>query len=119
LAERLEIVRTGFRYGALPDPATGRGHRDVQATQLLGGGVQDLLGGLEVGDVDRIEVAVDPGRDLLAVRSLAVENRDAGTTGMQQLGAGAAHARGTADHDDLLPLISIQTSLFVRAVPAQ
>src|SRR6185437_14562976 len=34
LAERLEIVRTGFRYGALPDPATRRGHRDVQATQL-------------------------------------------------------------------------------------
>ena len=74
----------------------------MQATEFVDRGLQGLLGAGEVGDVDRIERAADAGRDVLAVRTLAVEHRDTGPARGQQLGAGAAHARGAADDDHLL-----------------
>src|SRR5271168_521192 len=110
--EGLEIVRTGFRHGPLRDAATGRGHRDVQAAEFVDRGLQRFLGSGEVGDVHRVEVAADSGRDILAVGPFAVKDRDAGTTGVQQLGAGAAHARGAADDDDLLA-VDLHPNLLV------
>src|SRR5581483_9814307 len=112
--EGLEVVRTRFRHRALGDAAARGGHRDVQAAEFLDGGLQRLLGRGEVGDVQRVEVATDGGRDVFAVRSLTVENRDAGTPGVQQFGARAAHARSTADHDDLLA-VDLHPYLLVLA----
>jgi hypothetical protein len=110
-------MRTRLRHRPLGDAATGRGHDDVQAAEFVDRGLQDFLGAGEVGHVDRIELAADAGRDVLAVRALAVEHRDAGPASGQQLGAGATHARSAAD-DDYFLAVDLHPNLLVGQLHA-
>ena len=101
-------------YRPLADAAAGRGHDDVQTAELVDRGLQVLLDGRVVGDVDRVEVAVDTGRDLLAVGA----SRSRIATLAPRSCRSSALARPMPEAPPMtmtfLPLISIQTSLFVR-----
>ena len=94
---------------AMPPPAVVID--DVQPAELVDRGLQRLLGAGEVGDVDRVELAADALRDLLAVGTLAVEHRDLAPRSCSS----SALARPMPDAPPMtttfLPLISIRTSL--------
>ena len=64
--------------------------------------LQDLLGAVEVGDVDLVEAAADGVGDFLALRLRPVQDRHAGPTLGQRLCGRLAEPRRPADDDGLL-----------------